>query len=114
MPLEFAGDGLPMSADGLSTGCDRLSVEAADVWTVLTVETKGCGFLPDRRPQILFERHIFHEETKGVYDATAPEVSNASPGGYGPGGAHKYDRLSRRSNRIAQRRCAAHLGGSGR
>ncbi len=85
---------MPMSADGLFKGCDLLGVKPADVWTVLTVETKGCGFLPDRRPQILFERHIFHRETNGTYDQTAPEVSNASPGGYGPAGAHQYDRLA--------------------
>src|SRR5260370_25863559 len=94
MALEFAGDGLPMSAEGLGQGCDRLGLEADDVWAVLTVETKSCGFLPDRRPQILFERHIFHKETNGAYDATAPEVSDATPGGYGPGGAHQYDRLA--------------------
>jgi len=109
MALEFTGDGLPMSADGLGKGCDRLSIEAADVWTVLTVETKGCGFLPDRRPQILFERHIFHRETGGAYDETAPEVSNASAGGYGPGGAHQYDRLAQaiRLDRTAALRSAS-------
>jgi hypothetical protein len=94
MAMEFAGGGLPMSTDGLGKGCDRLGVKAADVWAVLTVETKGCGFLPDRRPQILFERHIFHRETNGAHDQEAPEVSNATPGGYGPIGAHQYDRLA--------------------
>jgi hypothetical protein len=94
MALEFAGGGLPMSADGLGNGCNRLGVKAADVWAVLTVETKGCGFLPDRRPQILFERHIFHRETLGIHDQEAPEVSNATPGGYGAVGAHQYDRLA--------------------
>jgi hypothetical protein len=35
---------------------------------VLTVETLGSGFLPDRRPRILFERHFFPSETKGAFD----------------------------------------------
>jgi hypothetical protein len=28
------------------------------LWSVVVVETSGCGFLPDRRPRILFERRI--------------------------------------------------------
>jgi hypothetical protein len=94
MPTEFAGKGLPMSADGMTKGCDRLGVKAAEIWAVLTVETRGSGFLPDRRPQILFERHIFRRETGGAFDATAPEVSNPVAGGYGALGAHQYDRLA--------------------
>lgn len=57
-----------MTADGLGSGCDKLGVRAAEVWVILTVETLGSGFLPDRRPKILFERHIFHSETKGAFD----------------------------------------------
>jgi hypothetical protein len=94
MASEFAGAGLPMSAEGMTNGCDLLGVKAAEIWAVLTVETTGSGFLPDRRPQILFERHIFHRETDGAFDATTPEVSNATPGGYGTLGAHQYDRLA--------------------
>ena len=81
MATEFAGEGLPMSADGMTNGCDRLGVKAAEIWAVLTVETMGSGFLPDRRPQILFERHIFRRETDGAFDRTAPEVSNPAAGG---------------------------------
>jgi hypothetical protein len=77
----------------MTNGCDRLGVKAAEIWAVLTVETMGSGFLPDRRPQILFERHIFRRETDGAFDATAPEVSSPAAGGYGALGAHQYDRL---------------------
>jgi hypothetical protein len=66
--VSFTGAGLPMTADGLGSGCDKLGVRAAEVWVILTVETLGSGFLPDRRPKILFERHIFHSETKGAFD----------------------------------------------
>lgn len=70
-----------------------MSIGAAELWSVLTVETSGCGFLPDRRPKILFERHIFRRETGGRFDASNPEISNRTPGGYGALGAYQYDRL---------------------
>lgn len=95
MALDFAGDGSPMTTDGLNRAWDRLSVKAAEIWAVLTVETLGCGFLPDRRPQILFERHVFHRETSGAFDQSAPDLSNATAGGYGSRGAAQYDRLAK-------------------
>ena len=61
---------------------------------MISVETAGCGFLPDRRPKILFERHIFSRLTCGRYDATAPDVSQPTAGGYGAPGANQYDRLA--------------------
>jgi hypothetical protein len=92
--MDFAGDGLPLSETGFTAVTDLLGVEPAALWACLRVETSGCGFMSDRRPGILFERHIFHRQTNGRFDQTAPEVSNASPGGYGAGGAHQYDRLA--------------------
>ena len=59
----------------------------------MAVETSGCGFLPDRRPPILFERHIFHRLTGGRFDDG--DISDQAPGGYGPMGAAQYLRLSR-------------------
>jgi len=94
MAMSFTGTGLPMTADGLGSGCDQLGVKPAEVWTVLAVETLGSGFLPDRRPKILFERHIFHNETRGAFDQTAPDLSNPVQGGYS-GGADEYTRLAR-------------------
>jgi len=95
MADEFTGPGNPMTASGLSAGCDKLGVKAAEIWSILTVETLGCGFLPDRRPQILFERHVFRKETNGAFDAVAPDLSNPAPGGYGARGAFQYQRLVR-------------------
>jgi hypothetical protein len=77
----------------LATVADSLSVKAPEIWTVLAVETAGCGFLPDRRPQILFERHIFHGLTGGRFDDG--DISDPVAGGYGPGGAHQFERLQR-------------------
>jgi len=92
--LEFVGKSLALSADGLATAATQLSVGTAEIAAVFSVETRGAGYLPDRRPQILFERHIFSRLTHGRYDATHPEVSAPTAGGYGSSGAHQYDRLA--------------------
>jgi len=94
MAISFTGAGLPMTAEGLGIGCDKLSLKSAEVWTVLAVETLGSGFQSDRRPKILFERHIFHNETKGAFDQQAPDLSNPVQGGYSRGAA-EYTRLAR-------------------
>jgi hypothetical protein len=49
--------------------------------------------LADRRPTILFERHIFSRETQRKFDSQHPDISNPRPGGYGPEGT-QYDRLA--------------------
>jgi hypothetical protein len=95
MAMEFQGTGLPMDQDGIEAVTELLRIGAAELWAVLTVETKGCGFLPDRRPQILYERHIFSRETKHKFDGAHPNLSNPKSGGYGASGAHQYDRLAR-------------------
>jgi len=94
MTQEFIGSGKPLSADGMRSATEQVRVGLPEIWAVLRVETRGCGFLPDRRPQILFERHIFHGETQGRFDTVAPGISNSHPGDYGAGGAHQYDRLA--------------------
>jgi hypothetical protein len=91
-PLPFQGSALSLSSNGLAGVAKNLGVFAPEIWTVLAVETSGCGFLPDRRPQILYERHIFHRLTNGQFDDG--DISDPSPGGYGPTGAHQYDRLA--------------------
>lgn len=91
----FEGKGKPLSESGLAQAAQALGVELPALWAVMTVETKGCGFLPDRRPLILFERHWFRRLTGGKFDATAPDLSNSAAGGYGAAGAHQYERLER-------------------
>ena len=59
MPEQFVGTALPLDQNGMDEVIDRMKVKAAEVWAILNVETRGCGYLPDRRPLILFERHIF-------------------------------------------------------
>jgi hypothetical protein len=91
--LPFQGSALGLSAEGLARVSNNLAVHVPEIWTVLAVETSGCGFLPDRRPQILYERHVFHRLTGGRFDDG--DISDPSPGGYGPRGAQQYDRLAR-------------------
>ncbi len=92
MPI-FVGPGVPINPDGFDAATSLNGIETATLWSVLSVETSGCGFMPDRRPKILFERHYFHRLTGGKFDAVAPDVSAPSAGGYGAPGAHQYDRL---------------------
>lgn len=92
IPPNFVGAGLPRTAAGIAAaakliGCDPLVVRA-----VIDVETGGSGFLADRRPKILFERHHFSAATGGKFDAAHPDISSPHPGGY-VGGAGEYDRL---------------------
>ncbi len=91
----FEGKAKPLSAAGLAAASARLGVGAPALWAVLTVETSGCGFLPDRRPKILFERHWFSRLTQRQFDAQAPDISNTNGGGYGSGGAFQHQRLAK-------------------
>ncbi len=90
----FKGAGRPLSEAGFDRVCQFLGVGQAEVWSVLKVETKGFGFLEDRRPLILYERHIFHRRTQGRFDAGNGDISNASSGGY-IGGTSEYPRLEK-------------------
>ena len=92
----FQGGGLPLTEDALATAALKLGCGVAEIWAIAFTETDppygGC--FADKRPQILFERHIFSELTGGRFDAVNPGISNPRPGGYGAGGDHQYDRLS--------------------
>lgn len=91
--MQFVGSGHPASDEGFEFARSLLDVDAATLWTVLTVETAGFGFLPSRRPSILFERHVFHRLTGGRFDEANPLVSSPIAGGYA-GGASEYLRLN--------------------
>jgi hypothetical protein len=92
--MNFQGQAHPLSDEGMDQTCSTLGVSEAEVWAVLTVETRGFGFLQDRRPQILFERHIFHRLTEGRLDRGNEDISNAKSGGY-IGGTAEYTRLEK-------------------
>jgi hypothetical protein len=101
--MEFTKSGAPLSEAGLAATVTRLRVDPAALWAVIRVETSGFGFLADRRPKILFERHIFHGQTGGRFNTLAPDLSNPEAGGHGAPGAAQYERLERAMslNRLA-------------
>jgi N-acetylmuramidase/Putative peptidoglycan binding domain len=92
--MPFAGAALPLNGEGLTVAATHAGVDPAVLWSVVVVETAGCGFLPDRRPFILFERHIFSRQTRRRFDASNPEISGPA-GGYGRAGAYQYERLEK-------------------
>jgi len=93
--MQFNGSAEPLTKNGLEKTKKLLNAGDAEIWAALTVETRGCGFLPDKRPYILFERHIFSKYTQHVYDKKYPDISNPVAGGYGEGGENQYLRLEK-------------------
>lgn len=90
----FEGAGQPLDSSGFTTALSQIGGNKEALWSILQVETRGFGFFPDRRPKILYERHIFHGRTGGRFDGVAPDLSNEEPGGYSSG-ANEYTRLKR-------------------
>lgn len=89
-----AGRGLPLTQTAFSAIIEELRLAPSRLWALIAVETRGCGFLPSRRPVILVERHVFHRRTGGHFDATNPGISAPVAGGYGAGGEAQYTRLA--------------------
>ena len=83
----------------LSRAADVLGVPIACVRAVNEVESRGSGFLPDGRPVILFERHVFWRclEQRGIDPAPLalrnPNIVSQAYGGY-RGGSAEYVRLA--------------------
>jgi hypothetical protein len=92
MPIVFEHKGTPLTQSDIQNAATSLGGDLASLWSLMAVETQGFGFLQDRRPCILFERHVFHQRTGGEYDNDNPNLSNPIPGGY-LGGAAEYGRL---------------------
>jgi hypothetical protein len=94
LTIDFVGPGRPFTEESLGDAARLLGVDTHTILAITEVETAGCGFLADRRPQILFERHIFHRLTGGRFDAICPGVSASASGGYREAGALQYRRLA--------------------
>lgn len=58
----------------------RLGCTVKQLRAVSIVESSGGGFDKDGRPEILFERHLFHRQTLGKWSPAS--FSQASGGGY--------------------------------
>jgi hypothetical protein len=94
MSLAFQGTAWALSSDGVAKVAGDLGVHAAEIFTVMAVETRGCGYLSDRRPQILYERHKFYKHADKKHTGHG-DISHPKAGGYTANGASEYARLER-------------------
>lgn len=92
--LEFAGAAARLSPGDIDAEAAQLGVHPAIVRAVIDVESAGAGFLPDGRPKILFEAHVFHFLTGGRFGQSNISAPAWDRSLYGPGGAHQYERLA--------------------
>src|SRR5213082_651548 len=88
--LEFVGTAFPLSQGGVNETLTSSGLGIAELWAVVSVETSGCGYLPDRRPKILFERDVFSRLTEHRYDAGDADISQPAAGGYGTASPASY------------------------
>jgi hypothetical protein len=83
----------------LERAARTLDVPLACIRAVNEVESRGAGFLPDGRPVILFERHVFWKRLlarridPAPFAARQPDIVSLTRGGY-RGGAAEYTRLA--------------------
>jgi len=87
----FPIGGATFTDGAVSAAAAKLSCELAAVRAVMDVESRG-GFQADKRPKILFERHVFSRLTSGKFDRKNPKVSSPVAGGY-VGGPGEYLRM---------------------
>ena len=94
--MEFTGAATPLAAGDVVAVARSLGCETAAVWAVCDIESAGGGFLPDKRPKLLYEAHIFGRLTQHRWDSTHPNISSPAWNRalYGASGAHQYDRLA--------------------
>ena len=95
--MDFIGTGIRLSALDIDQVARDHGFEAAALRAILAVECRGHGFLPDRRPVILFEPHIFWRElprrlrpAAGARHLAAEEWGTIT---YPKAAAANYDRL---------------------
>jgi hypothetical protein len=94
--MDFTGAATPLGANDIASVAATLQCEPAAIWAVCDIESAGGGFLPDKRPKILFEAHVFGRLSQHRFDETHPNISSPvwDRSLYGADGAHQYDRLA--------------------
>lgn len=94
IPEGFRGSAVPRSPTIYAEVADVLDAPVSHVQAIVQVEAGGEGFLADRRPKILYERHKFYKFAGSKWAKSYPDICNARPGGY-LGGPSEYDRLTK-------------------
>jgi hypothetical protein len=91
-----AAAGRLLTEEDYRRAATALGCEAAAIRAVADVESGGrTGFLPDGKPKILFESHVFSKLTAGKYDRAHPDISTATWIRNYVGGTGEHDRLER-------------------
>lgn len=78
---------------------ETLGCEVSAIRAVASVESAGRGVLPDGRPTILYEAHVFDRLTRGMFRSRVDRsgvklsVPKWDRSLYGASGAHQYERL---------------------
>jgi hypothetical protein len=92
--MPFSGEASTITDADYERAVRRLGCEVAAIRAVAKVESGGrTGFLPDKRPKILFESRWFHKLTGGRFDQSHPDISTPTWVRNYRGGAGEYDRL---------------------
>jgi hypothetical protein len=65
-----------LTAENIALAARAYNLETAVIKAVVEVEAAGYGFLADGRIKILFEAHIFSQQTGGKFNGTAPTISS--------------------------------------
>lgn len=79
----------------IAAAAKTLALDPAVIQAVIAVEASGSGFLPDGRPKVLFEAHLFDRDTGGKWRASHPSISSAKwDRTLYRGGSHEWQRLS--------------------
>lgn len=74
--LPFTTNPPKLAPADVEHAAELLGVEPAAIRAVIAVEAAGGGFQPDGRPKVLFEAHRFSKLTRGLYDASHPDISS--------------------------------------
>jgi len=94
--LPLPGTGAGLTAEDFQRAAAALQCELACIQAVAEVESRGDGFLPSKRPKILFEAHIFSRLTQHRYDTSSPSISSRRwKKALYQGGEKEYDRLAK-------------------
>ena len=75
---------------------EELCVATPKVKAVADIESRGSGFFDNGEPKILYEAHIFSDETEGQFDESHPNISSPYwDRSLYEGGKAEHDRLQK-------------------
>ena len=93
----------------------ELNVEEAAIRAVAEVEAAGAGFLPDGRPAVLYEAHIFHKQSKGTHanannrrgvELSSPKWNRSLYGATGAAQHNRYEDARKLDPDAANKACS--------